>query len=110
MKAEITKNGPISCGIHVTDAFENYTGGVYSEKVRFGLINHEISVTGFGVDEVTKEPFWWGRNSWGTYWGIDGFFKMKMGGDGLNIEKDCVAGIPTYTKPASHAKAEIFTQ
>ena len=108
MKAEITANGPISCGIHVTDAFEYYTGGVYSEHVRFPLINHEISVTGFGV-EADGTPFWWGRNSWGTYWGIGGFFKMAMGGDGLGIENDCVAGIPTYTKPVTQ-KATEFTQ
>lgn len=64
------------------------------------MINHEISVTGFGKDAKTGEAFWWGRNSWGTYWGINGFFKMKMGGDNLAIEKDCVAGTPTYTKPS----------
>jgi len=110
MKAELTKNGPISCGIHATDNFEkNYTGGIYSEKIRFPLINHEISVFGFGVDADTKEEFWWGRNSWGTYWGIEGMFKMAMSTNNLGITKDCVAGIPTYTKPSAKA-AEVFTQ
>jgi len=103
MKAEIAANGPISCGIHVSDAFLEYdptkNNGIYSEKVRFPTINHEISVTGYGYDEELKEGFWWGRNSWGTYWGISGFFKMKMGGDGLGIESDCVAGMTTYDKP-----------
>jgi len=112
MKAEIAANGPISCGIHVSDAFLEYdptkNNGIYSEHVRFPMINHEISVTGYGYDEELKEGYWWGRNSWGTYWGIDGFFKMKMGGDGLGIESDCVAGMPTYTKPTSDAN--IFTQ
>jgi len=97
MKAEITQNGPISCGIHATDNFENnYDGGIYSEKVRFPMINHEISVVGFGKDATTGEEYWIGRNSWGTYWGMNGFFYMKMGGDNLAIETDCVAGIPTY--------------
>jgi len=41
--------------------------------------------------------FWVGRNSWGTYWGINGFFRMKMGGDGLGIETVCTAGIPSLT-------------
>jgi cathepsin X len=33
MKTEIFMNGPISCGIHVSDDFEVYTGGIYSEVI-----------------------------------------------------------------------------
>jgi cathepsin X len=104
MKAEIYAHGPISCGIHVTDDFVAYTGGIYSEEVRFPMINHEISVVGFGHDEESGLDFWIGRNSWGTYWGEHGFFRVQMGGDNLAIEKDCIAGNPTFEKPA----AQIF--
>jgi cathepsin X len=100
MKAAL-QDGPISCGIHATDNFEhNYTGGIYSEVVRFPLINHEISVVGYSVDE-TGEEYWIGRNSWGNYWGIYGFFYMKMGGDNLGIETDCIAGEVSFYKPTS---------
>jgi len=98
MKAEIYKNGPISCGMDVTDAFENdYKGGIYSEKKMFPMINHEIAIVGWGYDEDSKTEFWIGRNSWGTYWGEMGFFRMKMHSDNLAIENDCTAGIPTFT-------------
>jgi len=110
MKAELYKNGPISCGIHVTDNFEwNYDGGIYSEHVRFPLINHEISVTGYGKDPVTGEEYWIGRNSWGTYWGDYGFFYMSMYEDNLGITNDCLAGTPSYEKP-SMEKPELFVQ
>lgn len=34
MKAELALHGPISCGIHVTNNFENnYDGGIYSEDI-----------------------------------------------------------------------------
>lgn len=53
MKAEIYKNGPISCGIDLTyDLIYNYDGGIYSEKVDNpeSLINHEVSVVGYKID------------------------------------------------------------
>ena len=106
MKAELAAHGPISCGIHATDNFENnYDGGIYSEKT-IGLINHEISVVGYGVSEDGVE-YWIGRNSWGTYWGDYGFFYMQMHKDNLRIEQDCIAGIPTYDKPTSSAGVEF---
>ena len=101
MKAEIYANGPISCGIHVTDNFEwTYSGGIYSEKT-IPIINHEISVVGYGYDEETDREYWIGRNSWGTYWGEFGFFKMQMYSDNLGIELDCLAGMVSYTAPTA---------
>lgn len=98
MKADIYKYGPISCGIEVTDAFEAYNGGIYAEKLTWPMINHEISVVGWGFDDASKTEYWIGRNSWGTYWGEKGFFRMKMHSDNLAIETDCTAGIPSFTK------------
>jgi len=53
MKAELAAHGPISCGIEVTDKFEAYTSGIYSEYLSFPMINHEISVVGYGKDAQT---------------------------------------------------------
>jgi len=101
MKAEIYKNGPISCGMDVTDNFEYHYDGhsIYSEHVTFPMINHEVSIIGWGYDEDSKTEYWIGRNSWGTYWGDYGFFKIKMHSDNLGIETDCSAGIPTTKRP-----------
>jgi cathepsin X len=98
MKADLMQYGPISCGIEVTDKFEKYTGGIYSEFKLFPMINHEISVVGWGTDAETGQEYWIGRNSWGTYWGEQGFFKMATGRNGLGIENDCTAGIPSFDK------------
>lgn len=107
MKAELTKYGPISCGIMATDPFEHYTGGIYSEVQSWPMINHEIAVVGWGFDEASQTEYWIGRNSWGTYWGEMGFFRMEMHKNNLAIETDCSAGIPTFVKPSREA---LFVQ
>lgn len=95
MKSELARYGPLGCGIHATDEFDAYKGGIYSQHLNHVLINHEISVVGYGKT-YTGEEYWVGRNSWGTYWGEAGFFRMQMYTDNLGIEQDCTAGIPTY--------------
>jgi cathepsin X len=74
MKQEIYSNGPISCAVEATPEFDSYTGGIYSQHIQFPETNHIIAVVGWGTDKETGEEFWWGRNSWGTYWGEQGFF------------------------------------
>jgi len=112
MKAEIYKNGPISCGIMVTNNFEkNYKAGeIYSEHVTWPSINHEVSIVGWGYNEASKKEFWIGRNSWGTYWGDYGFFLIEMHKDNLAIETDCSAGIPSPYKPHNMEDTSFFVQ
>jgi len=94
MKKEIYKRGPIACGVDVTMKFLAYTGGIYSEKKLDIGINHEISVTGWGYDEDSGKEYWIGRNSWGTYWGEYGFFRIEMHKNNLGIETSCFWAVP----------------
>lgn len=98
MKAELYARGPIACGVDATQKLEEYTGGVFSQVQTFPIINHIISVVGWGVTDQGEE-YWVGRNSWGTYWGEAGWFRIKMYSDNLGIERDCTWGVPSTTKP-----------
>jgi cathepsin X len=110
MKSELAQHGPLGCGIQATEAFDAYSGfGIYSEVLPSIEINHEISVIGYGITEQGEE-YWIGRNSWGTYWGEYGFFRMQMYTDNLGIENDCTAGIPSFKANVPTTPAEEIIQ
>lgn len=97
IKAEVYARGPIGAGICATPGLEKYTGGIYSEKKLFPMINHEVSITGWGVgknDAGDEVEYWWVRNSWGTYWGENGWLRIQMHKDNLSIEKEGDWGVP----------------
>lgn len=64
-------------------------------------------MVGYGKNAEGQE-YWIGRNSWGTYWGMYGFFYMTMEEHyDLGITQDCIAAIPTYNKQESDVLEEV---
>lgn len=95
MMNEIYQRGPISCGISATDELVNYTGGIFIDTSGVQDFNHEVSVLGWGEENGTK--YWIARNSWGSYWGEGGFFRIIRGVMNLAIEGDCSFAVPVDT-------------
>jgi cathepsin X len=93
MKTEIFAHGPITCGIFANTAFLHYSGGYVIEHNAPNpwVVNHVVEVAGWGVDKHGEE-FWIARNSWGTFWGEFGWFRIRMGRKNLNLEKSCSFG------------------
>jgi len=106
MMQEIHQRGPIACGIAVPQSLEDYTGGIYNDTTGDLNIVHDISVVGYGVENGTK--YWTVRNSWGTHWGEQGFFRVVRGTNNLAIETDCAWATPldTWTKDERHKLTE----
>lgn len=102
MMQEIYQRGPIACGIAVPDSLEDYTGGIYEDTTGDMEIVHDISVVGYGVENGVK--YWTVRNSWGSHWGEQGFFRVVRGVNNLNIESDCAWAVPedTWTQKVQH--------
>ena len=93
MKAEIMKNGPIACGINAIK-IEDYHGGVLDVPKALKLIDHVVSIVGWGYDKTIDKQYWIVRNSWGSYWGEMGFLRLVLGENQLGIEQQCAWAIP----------------
>lgn len=104
MQKEIFARGPITCEMQVPYQFlYSYAelaaanGGVWSsdDPTNASLVDHDVSVTGWGeTSEGLK--YWLVRNSWGSYWGDAGWFKIRRGDDHLSIEHNCSWAVPTF--------------
>jgi cathepsin X len=106
MMQEIYQRGPIACGIAVPDDLESYTGGIYEDKTGNLNIVHDVSVVGWGVENGVK--YWTVRNSWGSHFGEDGFFRVVRGINNIAIESDCAWATPkdTWTNNEMHITTE----
>ncbi|CAE8721182.1 unnamed protein product, partial [Polarella glacialis] len=104
MMKEIFSRGPIACNVDAVPLL-NYTGGIVTAIST--QTDHSISVVGWGTD--AKEGLYWiVRNSWGEYWGENGFFKVKSGA--LFMEEDtCAWATPgDFTAPEKNNQFHCF--
>ena len=100
MRQEILQNGPITCRIRVNNAFQSYHGGIFA-STGGSSFTHYVSVIGWG--EESGIPYWIVRNSWGSYWGEQGYARIFRGNNIQGIEEQCYWGIPSIKR---HAKDE----
>ncbi len=64
---------PLLCSMLVYDDLRFYTGGVYQHVSGAYLGGHAVVIVGW--DDA--ESCWICKNSWGTDWGEDGYFRIR---------------------------------
>jgi cathepsin X/AP endonuclease-2 len=91
--SEVLARGPITCGLVCPGEFAyGYDGGIYRYYGNETDMDHDVEIVGWGVEHGVK--YWRVRNSWGTYWGENGFFRILRGENTLRIEESCSFAIP----------------
>lgn len=89
-KAWIAEKGPAVAAMAVYEDFRHYMGGgVY--KYVAGPLKGGHCICLVGYDD--SEECWIGKNSWGTGWGEDGFFRIGYGECGIDSGMLGVEGV-----------------
>jgi len=92
MQLDILSNGPLVIYIDASStSFEMYTSGILQCTPGFQL-DHTVQIIGWGVDG--NAPYWIGKNSWGTNWGEEGYFKIGRGINACGVEQESVPELP----------------
>jgi len=74
----------VSTCFDVYDDFMNHQRGVYVRKSNQFVGGHCVKVIGWGFNTTLNLNYWIGQNSWGTSWGMEGYFEIAAGQYGFD--------------------------
>ena len=84
--------GPVSIAYQVASDFKRYSSGVYQSDVCGSGpedVNHAVLAVGYGTT-TDGTPYYIVKNSWGTTFGEDGFFRIIRGENACGLA-DCAS-------------------
>jgi hypothetical protein len=87
LETRVKEAGPVSVRLN-GDWMGRYHGGIFSGPCGLSL-NHSALIVGFGTEGST--PYWLVKNSWGTSWGENGYFRIIRGKNECGITHDATA-------------------
>jgi len=75
IKQAIIDHGPVIAIFQIFEDFMMYRRGIYQHRWGKSLGPHVVAIVGYNDDP----GYWICKNSWGTKWGEQGWFKIKYG-------------------------------
>ncbi|KAK0167579.1 hypothetical protein PV327_004958 [Microctonus hyperodae] len=80
----LANHGPIAAAVNAL-TWQNYLGGIIQFHCdgEFSKLNHAVQIVGY--DKTGTTPFYIVRNSWGEYFGHNGYLYIAIGGNMCGI-------------------------
>lgn len=110
MQRAIMEDGPIITAMniftdflyypHISPVYQKYSAIVVNGNPKPVVLEggHAVMIVGWdeAIDEDTNEviPYWICQNSWGTDWGLNGYFYIRRGNNEANIEFNAASVFP----------------
>lgn len=67
---------------------------IHNEENNIYEGSHAVCIVGWGT--YKNIPFWWIKNSWGTQYGLNGYFRILRGKNHCKIEENVIGMIPNF--------------
>jgi len=94
---------PVSVSLEADkDVFHHYSSGIVDGPCG-QMPNHGVLVVGYGHDDNLNKDYWKIKNSWGTFWGEEGYVRILRTSSFLGRGECAVSNSPSYPV----AKSEI---
>jgi putative hemolysin len=75
IKQALVDTGPLAVSMGIGSPFGGYWDGDIYRCTNDSSTNHAVAIVGYN----DAGGYWWVRNSWGTGWGDNGYFKLGYG-------------------------------
>ncbi len=81
IQSALVSYGPLPATMNVySDFYPDYSGGVYQQNSDDFVFGHCVTIVGYNDSwGDTDGGYWIVKNSWGTDWGEDGWFRIAYG-------------------------------
>ena len=95
MRKALLEVGPLSVALDASSLQVYKQGSIIRQTSKCGqtedFLNHAVVIVGYGVENGVK--FWIAKNSWGTSFGDQGYFRIERGNNTCGISLDVSSSI-----------------